>query len=92
MKSKVAVSCLTCTYAFRSFRRKAKLWTLTTVPGKIVQLEEGKALLIQHLRPLFKDVLGFETVCTSLRVVGVIFRNLPVALKHLVPSELIAFA
>ena len=81
-----------CTCAFRCFSPKAKLLTLTTVTGKMAQLGEGKALLIQHLRPLFNDVLGFETVCTSLNVVGVVFKNLPVALRRLVPSEPLALA
>ena len=62
-----------CTYALRSFSQKAKLWTLTTVPGKMARLGEGKALLTEHLRAMFNDVLGFETVYTTLRVVGVIF-------------------
>ena len=81
-----------CTYAFRSFSPKAKLLTFTTVTGKMAQLGEGKALLIQHLRPLFNDVLGFETVCRSSRVVGVIFKNLPVVLRRVVPSEPVALA
>ena len=62
-----------CPYALRSFNQKAKLWTLTTVPGKMARLGEGKALLTEHLRDMFNDVLGFETVYTTLRAVGVLF-------------------